>query len=173
MVEIQNAFPNEKDFRIIDGVLTKYLGIAEELGFELGTAFIPMEESYGTPTGGCCLVMTNDMSDEEKAATWEFMKFMTETEQAAKSSIKTGYLPSRKSAGESETMQAYFEEMPLAKVALDQLDYVPARAAYSNPNYTEAAQAIVEALDAIYINDADIDSTLADLEVKANKILNQ
>lgn len=155
------------------GGLTKYLGIAEELGFELGTAFIPMDKNYGTPTGGCCLVMTNKMSEEEKAATWEFMKFMTETEQAAQSSIKTGYLPSRKSAGESEQMQEYFKEMPLAKVALDQLNYVPARPAYSNPNYIEAAEAIVEALDAIYINNADMDSTLADLETKANKILNQ
>lgn len=70
-------------------------------------------------------------------------------------------------------MKAYFEENPLAKVALDQLDYVPARAAYSNPNYTEACKVILEGLDAIYINGADIDSTLADVEAKANKILNQ
>ncbi len=155
------------------GSLTANLATAEELGFELGAAFIPKAENYGTPTGGCCLVMTSKMSEEEKAATWEFMKFMTESEQAAKSSIKTGYLPSRKSAGESEAMQEYFKTMPLAKVALDQLEYVPARPAYSNPNYTEAAEKILEALDAIYINGADIDSTLADLEGKANKILNQ
>jgi hypothetical protein len=29
------------------------------------------------------------------------------------------------------------------------------------------------ALDAIYINNSDIDATLADLEIKVNKILNQ
>lgn len=155
------------------GSLTAYLATAEELGFELGTAFIPMETNYGTPTGGCCVVMMEGQSPEEEAATWEFMKFMTETEQAVQSSIKTGYLVSRKSGGATEEMQAYFEEMPLAKVALDQLDYVPARAAYSNPNYTEACEVILEGLDAIYINGADIDSTLADIETKANKILNQ
>ncbi len=155
------------------GGLTNYQAMADELGFELATAFIPMETNYGTPTGGCCVVMMEGQTPEEEAATWEFMKFMTETEQAVQSSIKTGYLVSRKSGGETEEMQAYFKENPLAKVALDQLDYVPARAAYSNPNYTEAAQEIVEALDAIYINGADIDSTLADLEAKANKILNQ
>lgn len=155
------------------GSLTANLATAEELGFELGTAFIPMETNYGTPTGGCCVVMMEGQSPEEEAATWEFMKFMTETEQAVQSSIKTGYLVSRKSGGATEEMQAYFEEMPLAKVALDQLDYVPARAAYSNPNYTEACEVILEGLDAIYINGADIDSTLADIETKANKILNQ
>lgn len=155
------------------GSLTANMATADELGFELATAFIPMEKNYGTPTGGCCVVMMDGQSPEEEAAAWEFMKFMTETEQAVKSSIKTGYLVSRKSAGETEEMKAYFEENPLAKVALDQLDYVPARAAYSNPNYTEAGKVIVEALDAIFINGADMDTTLAELEVKANKILNQ
>lgn len=155
------------------GSLTANMATAEELGFELATAFIPMETNYGTPTGGCCVVMMDGQTAEEEAAAWEFMKFMTETEQAVKSSIKTGYLVSRKSGGETEEMKAYFEENPLAKVALDQLDYVPARAAYSNPNYTEAGKVIVEALDAIFINGADMDTTLSELEVKANKILNQ
>lgn len=154
------------------GSLKDNLAIADELGFELGTAYIPKALEYGTPTGGCCVVMMSNISDKEKAAAWEFMKYMTETEQAIKSSIKTGYLPSRKSAGESDTMQKYFEEMPLAKVALDQLQFVK-RAAYSNPNYTEAGAEIEKALDAIYLNGADIDSTLADLETKVNKILNQ
>lgn len=153
------------------GSLKDNLAIADELGFELGTAYIPKAVEYGTPTGGCCVVMMSNISDKEKAA-WEFMKYMTETEQAIKSSIKTGYLPSRKSAGESDTMQKYFVEMPLAKVALDQLGFVK-RAAYSNPNYTEAGAEIEKALDAIYLNGADIDSTLADLETKVNKILNQ
>ena len=154
------------------GSLKDNLAIADELGFELGTAYIPKAVEYGTPTGGCCVVMMSNISDKEKVAAWEFMKYMTETEQAIKSSIKTGYLPSRKSAGESDTMQKYFVEMPLAKVALDQLGFVK-RAAYSNPNYTEAGAEIEKALDAIYLNGADIDSTLADLETKVNKILNQ
>ena len=60
----------------------------------------------------------------------------------------------------------------MARVALDQLTYAN-RAAYSNPNYTEAGEAMKAALDAIYINNSDIDATLADLEIKVNKILNQ
>ena len=153
------------------GSLKDNVAIADELGFELGTAFIPKDVTYGTPTGGCCLIMTSNVTDEEKAAAWEFLEFMTETEQAIKSSIKTGYLPSRKSAGESETMQEYFKEMPLAKVALDQLEYATGRP--TNPGYVEAVDAIESALDAIYINGADVDQTLANLEVKVNKLLNQ
>ena len=40
-------------------------------------------------------------------------------------------------------------------------------------NYTEATEAIKSAMDAIYINNSDIDTTLADMETKVNKILNQ
>ena len=131
-----------------------------------------MHQCYGTPTGGCNLVMMSKIPDKKKEAAWEFINFMTDTEQTVKSSIKTGYLPARKSAGESDTMKAYFAEMPMARVALDQLAYAN-RAAYSNPNYTEATEAIKSALDAIYINNSDIDTTLADMETKVNKILNQ
>lgn len=153
------------------GSLKDYMATADELGFELGTAFIPKKVTYGTPTGGCCLIMTSNVTDEEKEAAWEFLKFMTETEQAIKSSIKTGYLPSRKSAGESETMKEYFKEVPLAEVALQQLEYATGRP--TNPGYVEAVDEIESALDAIYINGEDVDQTLANLEVKVNRLLNQ
>lgn len=144
---------------------------AAEGGWELGTAFIPMETQYGTPTGGCCLIMTSNVADEKKAAAWEFLNWMTQKEQTIKASQNTGYLVSRKSAGESEEMQAYFEEVPQAKVALDQLEYASGRP--TNPNYTEASNEIVQALDSIWVNGADVDSTLETLEQKVNKILNQ
>lgn len=153
------------------GSLKDYMSIADELGFELGTGFIPKEVTYGTTTGGCCLIMASNVTDEEKAAAWEFVKFMTETEQAISSSIKTGYLPTRKSAGSSETMQEYFKEVPLAKVALDQLEYAVGRP--TNPGYVEAMDVMDETMDAIYINGADIDTALAEAEAKINKLLNQ
>lgn len=153
------------------GSLTAFAGVAEEAGFEMATAFIPKEVQYGTPTGGCCVILTSNVSDEKKAAAWEFMNWMTQTEQAVKSSIKTGYLVSRKSGGESQTLLDYFAEEPNAKVALDQLAYAVGRP--TNVGYTEASNEIVQALDSIWINGADMDSTLEALEQKVNKLLNQ
>ncbi len=153
------------------GDLTSKLEQAEEGGWELGTAFIPMEAQYGTPTGGCCLIMTSNVADEKKAAAWEFLNWMTQTEQTVKASMKTGYLVSRKSAGESEEMQAYFKEVPQAQVALQQLEYASGRP--TNPNYTEAIVEIEQALDTLWVNGGDVDQTLEALEEKVNKILNQ
>ncbi len=153
------------------GDLTNCLQIAKDNGFELATAFIPKDTQYGVPTGGCNLIMTTNVSDEEKAAAWEFIQWMTESEQTIKASRNTGYLPSRISAKDSEEMLALYKEIPQYKVALDQLTYSTGRP--MNPGYAEATDAIQDALDAIWVNDQDVDSTLATLETKVNMLLTE
>ncbi len=153
------------------GDLTNALKIAEDNGFEVNTAFIPKDIQYGVPTGGCNLIMTTNITDKEKAAAWEFIRWITETEQTIKASTNTGYLPSRISAKDSEDMLALYEKIPQFKVALDQLSYSTGRP--MNPGYTEATKAIQDALDAVWVNDQDVDSTLDALQTKVNTLLNE
>ncbi|WMJ87284.1 ABC transporter substrate-binding protein [Anaerocolumna sp. MB42-C2] len=153
------------------GDLTNNLKIAKDNGFELNTAFIPKDVQYGVPTGGCNLIMTTNITDEEKDAAWEFIQWMTEKEQTIKASKNTGYLPSRISAKDSDEMLSLYEEIPQFKVALDQLTYSTGRP--MNPGYTEATKAIQDALDAVWVNDQDVDKTLEDLETKVNTLLNE
>ncbi len=117
-------FQNQRSAMILGSTadLAYYTQIAQENGFELGAGFIPNGGEGAVPTGGANLVMVNGISDEQAAAAWEFMKFMTSQEQTVKSSIATGYLPVRISAKESEQMQAFYQENPLFRVAVDQLD---------------------------------------------------
>ncbi|MBE5962198.1 MAG: ABC transporter substrate-binding protein [Lachnospiraceae bacterium] len=153
------------------GDLTNCLKVAADNGFEVATSFIPMDKQYGVPTGGCNLIMTSSISDKEKQAAWEFISWMTETEQTIKASTNTGYLPSRISAIENDAMVSLYEQVPQFKVALDQLTYGTGRP--MNPGYAEASDAIEDTLDAIWVNNADIDSTLAELEKKVNGLLNE
>ncbi|MDR1965461.1 MAG: ABC transporter substrate-binding protein [Synergistaceae bacterium] len=145
--------------------LTYNLELARENGYEINTCFIPSNKSYGVPTGGCNLVLTSRQTDEEREAAWEFIKWMTETKQAAYAHAYTGYVATRKSTAASPEIQALYKEKPQFKVALDQLEqYGHGRP--MNPGY---AQVIVEwtaAMDAIWSNGADIDSTLAAAEAK-------
>lgn len=101
--------------------LSHLLQISEENGFELQTKFFPEGKFAKVPTGGSNLVMTSGLSEEKKAAAWEFIKFMTAKEQTIFASSYTGYLPSRKSAVDSEKMAKLYEEKPQFKVAVDQL----------------------------------------------------
>lgn len=153
------------------GDLTKFIQIAKDNGFDLATAFIPKAKQYGVPTGGCNLIMTTNITDDEKAAAWEFIKWMTEKEQTIKASTNTGYLPSRISAKDSEEILNLYKEIPQFKVALDQLTYSTGRP--MNPGYAEATDAIQDALDAIWVNDQDMDSTLSTLETKVNMLLTE
>lgn len=154
------------------GDLTNNLSIAKENGFEIATAFIPKQEAYGVPTGGCNLVMTTKISEQEKEAAWEFIKWMTEAEQAAYSTINTGYVPTSKTCTETEQIQTLFKETPQFKVAIDQLEqYSVGRP--TNPGYTECQVVIESALDAMWANNENIETTLADTATKVNKILQE
>lgn len=152
--------------------LSNHLAIAEENGFTVNTCFIPKNVEYGVPTGGCNLIMTSSISDAHKEAAWEFIKWMTAPEQSAYASAYTGYVPNSKSAMETETIVNLYETTPQFKVALDQLEL------YSfgrpmNPGYSQAVTELTAVMDAILVNGADIDSTVAEAEPKINAMLNE
>ncbi len=151
------------------GGLTTFVGLGASSGFNVNTAFLPKGTSSSCPTGGANLVLTSKLTDNQKEAAWQFIKWMTAKEQAIKASTNTGYLPSRISAANDPTMQQLYTKMPQFKVVIDQL----ANAGGITPSTTEADAAIVSALDSILVNKADVDTTLATAEAKVNQILNQ
>ncbi len=154
------------------GSLAGNKAIADEAGYELGTCFIPSAEQYGVPTGGCNLVMTSKLTPQEEAAAWEFIKWVTETDQAISNSMATGYVMTRKSCVETQEVQDYFAEYPQAKVALDQLEqYGYGRP--MNPSYAQAGLTLNEFLEAVWVNDIDMETAITDYEAKMNEILNQ
>jgi sn-glycerol 3-phosphate transport system substrate-binding protein len=112
--------------------------------------------SYGVPTGGCNLVMAAKIADDHKQAAWEFIKWMTDKEQTAYASSFTGYVATRKSALDTDTMKKTYEEKPQFKVALDQLNqYGHGRP--MNPGYAEGRQILTSLLESIWVNGGDVD----------------
>jgi sn-glycerol 3-phosphate transport system substrate-binding protein len=122
--------------------LSLMLQLAEENGFELDTAMMPKNKEQKVPTGGANLVMIAGLDEEKQQAAWEFIKFMTAPEQTAYASAYTGYLPSRLSAADSETMKQLYEEKPQFKVAVDQLQYGNARPMVTG--YPEVIKILIE-----------------------------
>jgi len=150
--------------------VTGSLEIAKGNGFELATDFMPANKSYGVPTGGCQLVMTAKLSDEEKEAAWTFIKFMTTTENTIYQHKHVGYLPTRLSAIESEELHAHFKAFPQFKVAVDQLEY--ARPRPMETAYPEVATIIKAAIEkAILDPKVTPQDALNEAAEKANKLL--
>jgi len=150
--------------------VTGSLEVANGAGFEMGTSFMPANKSYGVPTGGCQLVMTSKLSDEEKEAAWEFIKFMTTKENTIYQHKHVGYLPTRLSAVETEELQQLYKEVPHFKTAFEQLEF--ARPRPMENAYPEIATIIKQAIElAILDKNVTPQQALDDAAEKANKLL--
>ena len=150
------------------GSLVSYLTYAEEAGYELGTSFIPAGTQHGVCTGGCNLVITSGLADENEKAAATFLEWITTEEETVTANIATGYLTTRKSAAEDERMLELYETYPQYQVALEQLEYSQGRP--SNTGYTELGVELQNTLDLIW-NGADIDEELAALQTKGTELL--
>ena len=89
--------------------------------FEFRTAFLPKAEAFGCRTGGAGLALIAGSPPEKQEAAFKFIEFVTSPEGTTFWSQNTGYMPVRKSARESEAVQAFFEENPNFRTAVEQL----------------------------------------------------
>lgn len=97
----------------------------EEATFDLGVANLPTVAGRDpvAPIGGASLAISKNDDPAVVAACWEFVKFMTSRESSFYLSTQTGYLPIYRDALEWPEMQAYLEDHPAQRVAIEGLDY--------------------------------------------------
>jgi sn-glycerol 3-phosphate transport system substrate-binding protein len=95
--------------------------------FDLGTAFLPAGEKSGVPTGGACLVILDKAPQTSKKAAAAFIKYLTNTENAAAFSEISGYMPATHSAVQSERIQKLYTQYPQYEVAYRQLEHANTR----------------------------------------------
>lgn len=90
--------------------------------FELGAIEMPYFNQPSLALGGNVLViLTQD--PVKRAAAWEYVKYMTDTGNSTDFALSTGYLPTHKSAVESDACKAALASNELYGVAFRQLDY--------------------------------------------------
>lgn len=126
-------------------------GLEKTCEFEVGVGAIPMSSSRAYPAGGSNLMMFQGHSEEEEAAGWEFLKFMTNTENAVKWANGTGYLPVRQSCTESETYKKMIEEDPNLQIIVDNVEYC-AEATFI-PEYAETKEIIANEIQKCILED--------------------
>jgi sn-glycerol 3-phosphate transport system substrate-binding protein len=152
-------------------------GVMQNATVDVGTGFFPEGPAgFGCCTGGSGLSIFKNAAPEKQAAAFEFMKWATTPEKTTWWSQNTGYMPVRKSARDSEDMQAFFAENPNFKVAVEQLQFTkpqdPARIYIPNGD-----QIIGTALEQIMIEQDDaaavFENTAFELEDEAQPVLEQ
>lgn len=96
-----------------------------EAGIELGVSYYPTYDAANPVSeigGGQIAIVAGDNTEEQIAASWNFVEFLLTDDQITLTSESTGYLPTTKSVASCEAMQAFWQENPLFKVAYDQLE---------------------------------------------------
>lgn len=106
------------------GGLVNVLEKAEESGVNVGVTYYPSYGGEASGCGGCNMaVIGKGKSDQQIAAAWEFIKFMSSDEWVVERAISTGYIPTTYTAAETEEMQSYWAEHPEYKVAYEQIEW--------------------------------------------------
>ncbi len=121
--DAQNAFKAGRFAMNLEstGVLRGY---QSSVKFQLGTGFFPRStdtSAGGTIIGGASLWITNGKPSYEQKAAWEFVKFLESPDNMAYWHTHTGYFPVDKKALNDPTDQAWVQQYPQFRTAIDQL----------------------------------------------------
>lgn len=145
--------------------------IRQNADFEFGTAFLPGNERMGACTGGGNLYITNGIPEDHIEAAWTFIKWVTNTENAAQWSLDTGYVPTRQSCFETEEITQYYNEFPQAKVAYEQISVgQPELTTY---NAAEIWRVLNDHIQSAITGDATAEEALAAAQEEATGVLEE
>jgi len=92
-----------------------------ELGVTTFTTYDP-EKPVSMIGGGNVGIIGTGNSEEQIAASWEFVKMLMSDDVVANTSITTGYVPVTHTVAQFPRLVEYWETNPMARVAYDQLD---------------------------------------------------
>ncbi len=137
--------------------------------FPFGVAMLPAHQGRGSPTGGGNFYLFKKMTDEERAAAFKFVKWMTSPERAADWGIATGYVAVRPDAWDTPTMKKYVADFPAAAVARDQLKY--AAAELSTHDNQRVTKALNDGLQAALTGTKTPQPAMTDAQQEAARIL--
>lgn len=135
--------------------------------FEVDVAFMPKNKTFGACQGGGPIMIAKKQTDAQIEASWTFAKWMTSTEVQSQWGRDTGYLAVRKSSWETPEMKAYLEQVPQAKVALEQAAY--AGAFLQVPGYHKVREYLKSALDRTLAGSIKPDAALKEAADNSNR----
>jgi sn-glycerol 3-phosphate transport system substrate-binding protein len=139
----------------------------------VGVAPLPGPSGGGVVVGGAGLwLVERDQSDAQKAAAWDYVRWLNEPEQQSRWHVGTGYMPIRQAAIESDDIQQLWTDEPSFRVAYDQL--LASEAEFGGPvvgDYAGLRDAIVEGLERMILQGVSPDAALAETRQQADRAI--
>jgi ABC-type glycerol-3-phosphate transport system substrate-binding protein len=140
--------------------------------FKWGIGLIPQKDPAKPQTvmygGNITVFRTTPL---KQAASWEWIKFFMDRDQTVQWAIKSGYMPTRKSAAESADMKAHWEKEPQAKQAFDLTP--SARPEPGIPAWQDVRTLLQNALTAVVTGKSTAKAALDDAANQANRLIDE
>jgi sn-glycerol 3-phosphate transport system substrate-binding protein len=144
--------------------------LKKNVKWDLGATFMPYEKQKVVPIGGGNLYMFASATPKQKEAAWEFMKFLDSPKVTLQWGTETGYMCARVSAFNSEKMQEFLKENPLAKLTYTQLQWARRRPWYGP--YREVFNVMLNGWEKMLTNTSSNPAdVLKEVQQKAQEIL--
>lgn len=139
--------------------------------FDYGVAMLPEGPvKRATVVAGEYLAIFRQSAHPEEA--WEFVKWMVQPETQAFWSMKSGYLPVRRSVLELDDFQAFLDEHPHQRAFVEQMEYAQAQRPIDF--HTMRIQRLIsEALEQATVGGGDPKAALSRSANEANQLLSQ
>ncbi len=149
-------------------------GLAPGLtGADVGVGPMPgPSPDPGVNLGGASLWIVDGKGDEQAAASWDYITYLTTAEAQSQWAAATGYVPVREDALDLEPLLSTYAQDPRFRVAYDQMlgNVEPASLAPVLGPQREVRVATANATAAIF-GGADVASALADAAAQSNALI--
>lgn len=147
----------------------------ETLDFEFDTAPMPVpdgKEWSGVNQGGSQLWLSNQASEEEQKAGWEFIKYLVSAEVQSEWAAKTGYVPVTPEAAEISPLKEAYSENEQLKEAYDALNNTKPSEATAGPSLeeVEVSEMVAQSFEKL-LQGESVEDVLQEAEKKINKLL--
>lgn len=139
-------------------------------GFELGAAPLPKGKKGAVPQAGTNIAMFTQ-EPANQAAAWEYLKFLTQADNTAEWAMKTGYLPVRTSAFQSQTYQDFMAKDEVAKAAFAQVGDQYFESAFKGSN--EVRTLLGTEVESAILKKVAADKAVADIGKKVQAVLDK
>lgn len=143
--------------------------VKNNANFDFGVAMLPRKVRLGSPTGGGNFYLFKDSTAKEREAAMKLIRFMTAPDQAAKWSIRTGYMGVSPAAYDTPALKAYVSEFPPALVARDQLEHAVAE--FSTFETARVREGLNNAIQAALTGQKDSAEALGEAQAAAERLL--
>jgi ABC-type glycerol-3-phosphate transport system substrate-binding protein len=147
--------------------------VGSTVEFDWGFFLMPAGPGgYAWLGGGGNVAMSASATPEQKAAAWDFARWLTSKEKSAEWHMGTGYLPTRKSVAELPEVQAFYAENPSWQTSVEGVQYI-----YKTPcaivNIPQYVSIVTPATDRVVLNQEDPLTVLQDLQRELQDLIDQ